>query len=267
MKAVVLARGKGTRMQRADTAAAVAGAQAAMADAGLKAMIPFRRPFLDYVVSALADADCRDVCLVVGPGQQAARDHYDAHPPTRATVTFAVQPEARGTADAVLAAERFAAGEPFLVLNADNYYPPEVFLALAALNGPGLAAFRRSTLTEKGNIDATRVAAFAVLDLDPAGRLLDIVEKPDDATLARFGGDFFVSMNCWRFDPGIFEACRRVEPSPRGELELPNAVRFAIRVLDRTYQAVPLDVGVLDLSTRADIAEVERRLAHIEPRP
>ena len=90
MKALVLARGKGTRMQRADRTAAVGAAQSSVADTGLKAMIPFRRPFLDYVLSALADAGCLDICLVIGPEHGVVRDYYErTRPPERVRLTFA----------------------------------------------------------------------------------------------------------------------------------------------------------------------------------
>lgn len=267
MKAVVLARGRGTRMRRADDSAVLTAAQAAMADAGMKAMIPFRRPFLDYVLSALADAGCRDICLVVGPDDEAIRSYYAQVRLERVTVTFAVQQEARGTADAVLAAEPFAGGDPFLVLNADNLYPVEAFRALVALDGPGLPAFRRSTLVGESNIGPDRVRAFAIVTVAPDGTVRDIVEKPDAATAAAMGDDFYVSMNCWRFDRAIFAACRAIEPSPRGEVELPNAVRHAVTVMGQRFVAVPIEAGVLDLSRRSDIAEVERRLAGVEARP
>ena len=38
-------------------------------------------------------------------------------------MSFAEQAEPKGTADAVLAVERFTGSSPFLVLNADNLYP------------------------------------------------------------------------------------------------------------------------------------------------
>lgn len=268
MKAVVLARGKGTRMQREADGIALASAQSAMADAGLKAMIPFRRPFLDYVLSALADAGCLDICLVVGPEHDLVRDYYErAHPPRRVHVSFAVQPQARGTADAVLAAEEFAGPDPFLALNADNYYPADVFRALVALDGPGLPAFDPAGLVRGSNIEPERVRAYAILRINARGDLEDIVEKPDARQVAEAGDRYFVSMNCWRFGPSIFTACRGIEPSPRGEFELPSAVRYAITALGERFRAVPIDRPVLDLSRRADIAAVERLLEGIDPRP
>ncbi|MGI8619426.1 MAG: nucleotidyltransferase family protein, partial [Gemmatimonadaceae bacterium] len=53
-KAVVLARGLGTRMRAADSTADLDADASAIADSGVKAMIPVGRPFLDYVLSALA---------------------------------------------------------------------------------------------------------------------------------------------------------------------------------------------------------------------
>ena len=255
-------------MRRADVSAAVDPEQARVADTGLKAMIPFRRPFLDYILSALADAGCTEVCLVIGPEHDVVRTYYEqAHPPERVRVAFAIQEQARGTADAVLSAQSFVGTSPFLVLNADNYYPIDVLSALVALDGAGLPAFRRSTLIAEGNIDPDRIRSYALLVINPDGMLEDIIEKPDAETFARFGDDVRVSMNCWRLEPSIFEACRSITPSPRGEVELPNAVRYAVRTMGERFRAIPVEAGVLDLSRREDIAEVERRLANVEARP
>ena len=122
MKAIVLAAGRGKRMQKPGSSDGLAPEQAAMANAGLKAMMPFGgRPFLDYVLRAIADAGGTDVCLIVGPEHAIVREYYTRdRPPTHLRVTFAVQPEPRGTADAVLAAETFAGAGPFIVMNSDN---------------------------------------------------------------------------------------------------------------------------------------------------
>src|SRR5688572_7796745 len=122
-KAVVLARGLGTRMRAPDPSAPLDADASAIADSGLKAMIPVGRPFLDYVLSALADAGFTDACLVIGPEHSAVREHYNgAAKPARIRVHFAVQEKPLGTADAVLAAEQFVGVDPFVVINSDNYY-------------------------------------------------------------------------------------------------------------------------------------------------
>lgn len=265
-KAVIMARGLGSRMRRADAAASLDEAQARAADAGMKAMIPIDRPFLDYVISALADAGITDVCLIIGPEHQAIRDHY-AVGLTRVRVHFAVQEEPRGTADAVAAAEAFVGGDTFLALNADNYYPVEAYRRLAAVGGAGLVGFDAATLVRDSNIPAERVRAFALVTVEAhAGlpRLTDIVEKPDEATYHRLAQHALVSMNLWSFTPAIFEACRRVRPSVRGELELQDAVRIAREELGEPFTVAPFAGGVLDLSHRGDIPAVTAALEGVK---
>ncbi|HKA36231.1 MAG TPA: nucleotidyltransferase family protein [Thermoanaerobaculia bacterium] len=268
-KAVILARGLGTRMRREDPGARLDPEQEKAAGSGVKAMISFGggRPFLDYVLSGLADAGLHDACLVIGPEHQEIRRYYgETSPPRRLRVAFAVQREPRGTADAVLAAEEFAAGEGFLVINSDNLYPVSALADLTALPGPGVSLFERKALLSKGNIPAERIAAFAVCVVSPDGDLESIIEKPDSETLARLGDDSPVSMNCWRFSPAIFEACRNVPRSPRGEYELPEAVRLAIKSGAR-FRVVRSAEGVLDLSQRSDIRSVGEKLRNASADP
>jgi glucose-1-phosphate thymidylyltransferase len=219
------------------------------------------------VLSALADAGFTDVCLVIGPEHDAVREHYDrTSPPTRVAVHFAVQAEPRGTADAVLAAEAFAAGEPFVVLNADNYYPASVLAALREAPPPALPGFDRDALAREGNVPPERIAAFALLDVTPGGALRRIVEKPDEATMRAMASARLVSMNAWLLSPAIFEACRAVAPSPRGELELPHAVQWLIDERGVRVTVLPVRAAVLDLSSRADIPAVAAGLAGVTVR-
>ena len=264
-RAVVLARGLGTRMRRDDPAAALDADQAAIAETGLKAMIPVGRPFLDFVLSGLADAGFTDVCLVIGPEHDVVRERYTRElSPRRIRVHFAVQEEPRGTADAVLAAAGFVSDRPFVVMNSDNYYPVASLRALRLQGAPALLGFDREGLVRGGNIEPERIASYALLVTSPAGKLERVVEKPDAATLATFGQDAPVSMNCWAFPPEMLRACREVEPSPRGELEIPLAVQYAIDHFGLAFHVVLANDGVLDLSSRGDIATVKEHLASVE---
>lgn len=255
-RAVVLARGLGTRMRAANPDAALSAEQARAADAGVKAMMPIGgRPFLDYVLSAVAHAGIRHVGLVVAPDHRRVRDHYERlGTPGRLRLDYIIQPEPLGTADAVVCAQDFCGGEPFLVLNSDNIYPVEVLQALADLEEPGLAVFTRDALVRDSNIRADRIRAFALLQIDNGGYLERIVEKPQHDVDTPY-----VSMNLWRFDSRIFDACRDVPRSTRGEYELPEAVGLAVSRGAR-FKGVSAKGTVLDLSTRGDAADLERRL-------
>lgn len=255
--AIILARGLGTRMRQADASADLDVDQRRVAESGMKGMIRIGRPFLDYVISALADAGIRRVCLVIGPEHDEVRSYYTREVRLlRVSVSFATQARPLGTADAVAAAEGFPGDAHFLVLNADNYYPADACRALASLGTSGLVGFEPDALIAGSNVDAERVRTFALVEVDAEGNLSSIIEKPDDATYQGLKGRALVSMNLWSFSPAIFDACRQVQTSSRGELELQDAVRIAMHDLGVRFRVVPYAGGVLDLSRRGDVAAV-----------
>lgn len=258
--AVVLAAGRGTRMQ-APGPEPLSPAQAAAAARGAKAMMPVGRPFLDHVLHALAEAGMRRIALVVGPDHAAIAHRYGVEvAPRRFALELVVQPEPAGTADAVLRAEPFAAGRPFLVVNGDNLYPAAALAALARVGGPALVGWEREALVAGGHIEPERIARYALIRVAPDGTLAAIVEKPDPAAREAFGPDALVSMNCWSFDAAIFAACRAVRPSSRGELELQDAVTWAMQAPGVVFRVVPWRGAVLDLTGRGDVAAVAARV-------
>ena len=230
--------------------------QKRVADAGIKALIPFvdGETLLEKLFANITTAGFSDVCLVIGPEQDAIRDYCAAK---GIAVKFVVQGEARGTADAVLAAESAVGDELFLVVNSDNLYPVEGLRRLRETNRPAMLAFEREALIERSNIATERIASFATVEIDDDGNLRRIAEKPELVQPKSF-----VSMNAWLLSQEIFAACRAIEPSPlRKEYEITAAVQFAIDHLEVEFTTVKTDEGVLDLSDRADIESAGRILA------
>jgi len=267
-KVVILARGLGKRMRKSDESTKLGADQAAVAQIGLKAMIPMAtgngRPFLDYLLSALADAGLTDVCLVIGPEHSAVRDHYERDAvPSRIKVQFAVQEQALGTANAVLSAEEFAGDDAFAVINSDNFYPAEALSALRALGEAAIVGFDRDILVRLGNVPAERTARFGALDIDSEGYLRRILISPTEDML-RSGTPIYSSMNCFLFTKEIFTACREVPLSARGEYELPQAVHFAIDRELMRFKVVRIAAPVLDMSSRGDIGRVAEHLKSIQ---
>lgn len=281
--AALMARGLGTRMRRGsepDSRAPLAldAQQSAAADSGLKGMIPVGgnsatgkapRPFLDYILSSLADVGITTVVLVLAPPPEhdSVREYYQTiAPPSRVRVQFAEQAQPLGTANAVMAAAQIIGDEPFIVLNADNYYPPDALRALTRMTTAGTIAFDRETLVTDSNIDRARIGAFAALRVADNGQLLGIIEKPGERTDMGADGARWVGMNCWTITPPVVDACGRVPRSVRGEYELPEAVELAIH--EGVYvHAERIAAAVLDLSQRTDIQAVAERLSHIAPNP
>ena len=266
-KAVVLARGLGTRMRKEDASVILSEEQEKIARKGIKALIPVAagRPFLDYVLSALADAGITRVCLVVAPDHDELVARYGGEVPLeRLSVSFAIQEKPLGTANAVAAAEEFVNGDPFLMVNSDNYYPHDALAALRELSGPAVALFEQEAMLTQSNIAAERILSFAVGLVDANGYLVRILEKPSREALAQLPRPIWLSMNCWRFGPCIFEACRRIGPSPRGEYEITDAVQYAIDHLQERFQTVCVKKAVYDMTSRADIPAIVARLEGIK---
>ncbi len=266
---MILAGGLGTRMQKTVDGLELDETTARMADEGAKGLIPVGRPFLDHSLQAMLDAGLREFCLIVPPGASAIRAYYEAvtEKLEGATISFAVQPEPVGTANAVAAGRQWAGEEPFLVLNSDNYYTAATVAALAAADAPASAAFERDALIAGSNIPADRIVRFAAMELGAGDRLLRIIEKPDNPEDYVHDGKLYVSMNCFLFTPSIFDACEAIEPHPvRKEYELPSAVQHEIDHAGAAYQTVKIAEGVLDLTGRADIGPVREMLAGHEVR-
>jgi len=265
VKAVILARGLGTRMRKNDDSVKMDAKQSSIADSGMKALIKIDRPFLDYVLSNLADAGYREICLVIGPGYDAIRNRYTKEVKTqRIAVEFAIQEEPNGTADAVLAAEKFAEDNPIVVINSDNYYPLDALQKLRTTDGCAVALFDWESMIDGSNLEKEQLRRFAVASIDQSGCLKQIIEKPNEATWHELPSPPWMSMNCWRFTPHIFEACRSIKPSARGELEIPDAVMYTIHQLGQPFKAITVKSPVLDLTSRQDIAPVAKRLTNKE---
>lgn len=238
-------------------------AQQAAADAGLKGLMPYDYLFLDYVIAALAQAGIDDVCLVVGPGNRELVAYAEVRHGVgsgRVAVSTALQSVPRGTADALASARSFTGNEPFLVLNSDTFYPVAGLREMTALEGAGLLVVERAeTLGDQAtNLTPDRLASFAIVETDGAGSALRLVEKPGREHYESLPDPLWLSVNCWRFDASIYEFCASLDPSPRGELELPAAALAATEA-GMPIRIVPTS-GVLDLSTRSDIEPVGRLL-------
>ena len=184
-KIVVLARGLGSRMRRNEAAAGIDGRQAAMADAGIKAMIPIGRPFLDYVLSAAADAGYRHVCLVIGPEHNAIREYY-GRSGRRAAGFHVRQPggaeghgRRRGRGRGVRRRRaRSRSSIPTTII------PSRRCAACASSRAGPWRCSSATPCSPAATCPPNGIKRFAVAKIDAAGRLERILEKPDEATLA-----------------------------------------------------------------------------------
>ena len=132
-KAVILAGGLGSRMQSADPSVKLDSKVAAVADRGAKWIVPVgNRALIEYSLEEIFQAGIHEVCLVVGPQNEAIRAFFktDAQLPQSLQISFVIQPEPLGTANALLPARDFVGREPFISLNGDNVYPTTCLMVM-----------------------------------------------------------------------------------------------------------------------------------------
>ncbi|MFB6128742.1 MAG: bifunctional sugar-1-phosphate nucleotidylyltransferase/acetyltransferase [Halorhabdus sp.] len=195
MQTVILAAGRGTRM-------------GPLTESTPKPMLPVAgRPLVAHVADAAVDAGATELVVVVGYEAEAVRSFF-GETYRGVPVTFAVQDEQAGTADAVRAARPELDGA-FAVLNGDNLYDPAGIERLFD-SAPSLATYEVA--------DPSNYGVVSVTD----GVVTDIVEKPTDppTSLANTGAYAFPEAALEWLD---------VPESERGEYEITDVVA---RVID-----------------------------------
>ncbi len=156
-------------------------------------------------------------------------------------LTYRVQDEAGGIAQALGLAERFAAGGPVLAVLGDNVFQADLTEEVACFVRQGSGA--RILLKEVEQPQRFGVPAF------DDGRLVDVVEKPETpASPYAVTGVYF-------FDGGVYDVIRGLEPSDRGELEITDVIRAYLRDGTLTWGELEgwwTDAGTFESLARAN---------------
>jgi len=226
MIAVVLAAGRGTRLPGPvpKPLAPVAGTAA-----------------IDRILGALGDDGFADVAVVTGYRGDEVEDHIGAaYPETR----FCRQTQPVGTADAVRAARETVGDGPFLLAWADVILAPGSYRRVADAVSGHDGALGVNHLND-------RSAGSAVTIEDRLA--VSIVEKPMPLPGWNLTGVLALSFGIWAHIDAL-------EPSVRGEYELPEAVDAWIAA-GATVAAVAMEGPVFEIGTPAGLAEADAYFA------
>ncbi len=202
MRGLILSGGRGTRLRPITYTSA-------------KQLVPVaNKPILFYGIEALAASGLHEIGIVVGDTHQEIREAVGDGSRWGVRVTYIPQEAPLGLAHAVLTAEPFLRGEPFVVYLGDNLIREPL--------APLVARFRAEA--PSAQILLAKVPnpkEFGVAELRD-GRVARLVEKPKDppSDLALVG--------IYMFDHHVFEAARAIRPSWRGELEITDAIQRLI---------------------------------------
>lgn len=221
-----------------------------------KPMLPIAgKPLLQYNLDQLATAGVRRASVLISPRGDAIQRHF-GHSHRGMRLDYLVQDEPRGTGHALRILRDAVGNEPFFCIFGDNITTWPV----GRLEGSHLAMHAAATLALFHAKDPRR---HGVVELDERV-IRRIVERPEHPPSDLASAGMFI------FEPVIFEALDHIEPTARGELELPDAVQHLIsRGLTVTYEV--LDEWRLNVNAPADLLEANHymldHLGSAEPVP
>ena len=238
MKGVVLAGGTGSRLFP-------------LTKITNKHLLPiYDKPMIYYPIQTLVEAGILEVLVVTG-GRNAGdflRLLANGKEFGLKQINYAYQEGEGGIAEALALAEHFAEGESICVILGDNLI--EGSIAHAAQDFAKQKAGAKILLKEVP--DASR---FGVAELD-GDRIIGIEEKPEHpkTNLAVTG--------IYMYDATVFEKCRHLKPSRRGELEITDVNNAYIREGTMSFNYLSgwwTDAGTFDSLRRATNLVAETR--------
>jgi glucose-1-phosphate thymidylyltransferase len=208
MKALILAGGAGTRLRPITHTSA-------------KQLVPVaNKPILFYGIEAMVTAGITEIGVIVGDTRDEMMAALGDGSQWGAQITFIPQDAPLGLAHCVLIAADFLGDDDFVMYLGDNLLEQDLGAFVHAFE-----AARATAEPPTAQILLKRVPdphRFGIAELDAAGHVVRLVEKPADppTDLALVG--------VYLFDRTINDAVRAIAPSPRGELEITDAIQWLV---------------------------------------
>lgn len=243
-KGIILAGGSGTRLRP-------------ITDVVCKQLLPvYDKPMIYYPLSTLMMLGIQDILIISTPKDTPIlREVLGNGNDLGIKLSYAVQNEPRGLADAFIVGADFVGNDPVCLILGDN------ILHMARI-GPFMQEC--TTITDGAYIVGTPVMdpeRFGVIEYDAEGNILSLEEKPQapKSEMAAIGLYFY--------DGTVVERAKALKPSPRGEIEITdlnrsylNDGKLKAKFLSRG--STWLDAGIFDTIIDAGVYMqiVEKRL-------
>jgi len=244
MKGIVLSGGAGTRLHPVTLATS-------------KQLLPvFDKPMIYYSLSLLLLAGIREILIITTPkDQDAFKALLGDGSDIGVSISYAVQPEPNGIAQAFLIGADFIDGDSCALVLGDNI-----------LYGSGL---QRQLQEETGNLTRGAVTfscavsdpeRFGIATFDDKGKVVSIEEKPTNPRSNQ------AVIGLYFYDNRVVDVARKIKPSARGELEITAVNQWYLEQGD--LDVVPLGRGYawLDAGTHEALVQAGEFVRIVEQR-
>ncbi len=255
VKGLILSGGAGTRLRP-------------ITHTNAKQLVPVaNKPILFYGIEDMAEAGIVDIGIITGETGAEVQETVGDGSRFGVKVTYIPQEQPLGLAHCVLIARDFLGDDDFVMYLGDNMLQQGLTAFVEGFERRKAAASRPSFEADVPAPAAQILLSevpdphrFGIAELDDGGRVVRLVEKPDDppSNLALVG--------VYLFTPAIHDAVAAIEPSPRGELEITDAIQWLIDH-DHAVHFELLAGWWLDTGKKDPLLESNRRvLEEIQPR-
>ncbi|MCX8065914.1 MAG: sugar phosphate nucleotidyltransferase [Candidatus Hydrogenedentes bacterium] len=243
MKGVVLAGGLGTRLLP-------------LTRVTNKHLLPvYNKPMIFYPIQTLVDAGVKDIMIVTG-GNNAGdflRLLGNGEDFGLNQLHYTYQKTEGGIAHALSLTEPFVGKDKVVVILGDNFIQGSIKKALEEFEKQSEGA--KIFLKEVSNPQEFGVAVIE------GGKVKEIIEKPKNPPTN------YAVIGIYMYDSDVFEICKRLKPSARGELEITDVNNEYIRRGTMTYEFLEgwwADCGSFDALLRSSILVAKELGAKIE---
>ena len=234
MQAVILAAGRGTRLYP-------------ITKSRSKAMCPVAgKPIVERVMDTLLANGISDFILVISPDDSNITEYFSQKSTIAANIQFVQQAQQLGMGHALLQAAPFI-HDDFMLSSCDNLVEEKVIHQMLHIWTGEPAPNGILALLKVGQDELTRMG---VVEIDDHQRILRIVEKP---TLKEAPSNIG-SVPIYLFSHKLVEYLARIQPSPRGEYELQDAVQDLINKDGEVYGLMLPDR--IDLTHPSDLLQI-----------
>lgn len=241
MKGIILAAGRGTRLYP-------------MTKPVCKPLLPvYDKPLIYYPLTMLIQAGIREVMVIVPPGETAAFEALLGNGSQLGMdIRFAVQPVARGIADALLIGRDFVGDDSVCLVLGDNIFYHETFaqaMRTSAAENQGATVFGYWVEDPR---------PFGVVELDEKGNALSLEEKP------KYPKSNYIVPGVYFYDNQVMDIAANLTPSARGELEITDVNLEYLRRKQLKVKTLAKGTNWMDAGTADSLLQAANEICKVQ---